>query len=72
MTLAHMAASAGFIAIIILSVGSIARDLRREWSSVRKTFGAPLASGAFSATKEAAHRPATDNSPGGGALEGAR
>lgn len=72
MTVAHAIIEAAFAGCIPFCLWLIARDLRREWRRVGSTFGAPPASGAFSATMEATSRPTAASPRDRGALGEAR
>lgn len=69
MTPAHIATTAFFILVIIVSVAAIVRSFREEWTRVRMTFGAPPVS-ILPHRVETTHRPVADIPLiSGGALE---
>lgn len=72
MTLAHVASVAGSAAIFILSIVVIRASFAKARPQLHAMFGPPLASSAFSATKEATPCPVADRKVGDGAFEGAR
>lgn len=71
MTIPHIASTAFFVGAIGFACWAIADSFRKEWPSVRRTFGFPPAP-THAPRVEAASRPADRPPVVGGALEEAR